>query len=317
MMTATTTAAVLGSVRAMACDVTIHGLSAPGVAETDVADALSRFTDVDRACTRFNPESPLMRVNARPDRWHDVPQTLLHAVQEAHAAYQRTHGWFDPRVLRSLVGLGYDRSLPFEAGGVATAGTPVAPTARGPWRPRFRSGRGPQIHLGGEPIDLGGIGKGLALRWASERLGQVVDDYLIDAGGDCLCRGRGPDGAGWRVGVEDPCGGTYPLVVVELRDLACTTSSIRLRRWRCGGRSVHHLVDPRTGRPGGDGLLAVTVIGPDAAAAEVLSKTLFLRGRRAIAAEASRLGVAAFWVGCDGRTGETDRFGARVIWRTQ
>jgi thiamine biosynthesis lipoprotein len=316
-MTATTTAAVLGSVRAMACDVTIHGSPTPGVAETDVAGALSRFTDVDRACTRFNLESPLMRVNARPDRWHEVPETLLHAVQEAHAAYQRTHGWFDPRVLRTLVGLGYDRSLPFEAGGVATSAVAVPSSARGPWRPRFRGGPGPQVHLGGEPIDLGGIGKGLALRWASERLEQVVDDYLIDAGGDCVCRGRGPDGDGWRVGVEDPRGGTHPLVVVELRDVACTTSSIRLRRWRCGGRSVHHLVDPRTGRPGGDGLLAVTVIGADAAAAEVLSKTLFLRGRRAIAAEASRLGVAAFWVGSDGRTGETKRFGTRVIWRAQ
>ena len=132
-----------------------------------------------------------------------------------------------------------------------------------------------------------------------------MDEFLIDAGGDIACRGAGLDGAGWRVAVEDPRNGTAPLVVVALKDTACATSSIRLRPSRSGGRQVHHLVDPRRGRPGGAGLLAVTVIAPDPVDAEVLSKSLFLEGRRGIAGEATRAGVAAFWVHSDGSLGET------------
>ena len=256
----TTASTVLGTARAMATDVTVHGTGARGAAAEKAArDALLRFHDVDTTCTRFDPASPLMRVNARPDRWHEVPPTLFLAIQEAHRAHQKTKGRFDPRVLRSLVGLGYDRSLAFSGGGVETtsAGT-LQPPARAV-AATIPGWPAPQLHIGREPVDLGGIGKGLALRWASEQLEADVDDFLIDAGGDIACRGQGPDGDGWKVGVEDPRGGSAPLAVVALRDMACATSSIRLRRWRCEGRSVHHLVDPRSGRPGGAGLSAVTV----------------------------------------------------------
>jgi FAD:protein FMN transferase len=310
------TSSVLGATRAMATDVTVYGAGVLGAAAEQAArDALVRFHDVDTTCTRFDPHSPLMRVNARPDGWHEVPPMLFLAIKEAHRAHQKTKGRFDPRVLRSLVGLGYDRSLAFSSGAVETGRAGALRPPAGPWRPRFRGGPHPQLLIGREPVDLGGIGKGLALRWASEQLRADVDDFLIDAGGDLTCWGPGPDGDGWKVAVEDPRGGSDPLAVVTLRDTACATSSIRLRRWRCAGRSVHHLVDPRSGRPGGAGLSAVTVIAPDPVEAEVLSKSLFLEGRRRIADKAARVAAAAFWVHSDGTVGETPHFGERVIWR--
>ncbi len=308
---------VRASVRAMACEVTVHGLVRDGRTAGGAVDrALAVFRAVDAACTRFDPGSPLMRVNARPDRWHPVPLLLLRAVEEAHRAYERTHGRFDPRVLRDLVDLGYDRSLPFASGQVVTRGTSHRRPAPGPWRPRFRGGRRPEIHLGGVPIDLGGIGKGLAVRWATEILDGSLDAYLVDAGGDCACRGTGPDGDGWRLGVEDPHAGSGPpLAVLEVRDAAVATSSTRLRRWRSGDRSAHHLLDPSTGRPGGAGLAAVTVIADDPADAEVASKALFLAGTAGVAGEARRRNTAAFWVDTAGRTGETPRFTRSVVWR--
>ena len=301
----------------MASDVTVR------VRGTDPADgrrlvdeALGVFSDVEVACTRFDPESPLMRANAHPDRWHRVPPLLYRALGEAFRAHQRTGGRFDPRVLRDLVGLGYDRSLPFEAGPVEVPRCQaVARRAHGPWRPRFRGGPSLAVHLGGVPVDLGGIGKGLAVRWASERLAGRTAAHLIEAGGDCWAAGTGPDGPGWRVGVEDPLGGTEPLAVLELRDRACATSSVRVRAWRAGGRRVHHLVDPRTGLPGGDGLRAVTVVGRDPAEAEVWSKVLFLQGAAGIGEAARHHRVAAFWVDDDGAVGESPALSPFVLWR--
>jgi thiamine biosynthesis lipoprotein len=301
----------------MACDISVHGSArAAGPARAAVDRALAVFTHVDATCTRFDPASPLMRMNARPDRWHRVPPLLFRAVEEAHRAYLRTHGRFDPRVLRDLVDLGYDRSLPFAQGGVVTAGSRRRRPATGPWRPRFRGGSRPELHLGGEPVDLGGIGKGLAVRWAAECLDGHLDAYLIDAGGDCACRGAGPDGDGWRIGVEDPLGRSdRPLAVIEIRDRAVATSSTRLRHWRAGDEAAHHLLDPATGRPGGEGLVAVTVIADDPAEAEVACKALFLAGSAGVADGAQRRNVAALWVDATGRTVETRRFTPSVIWR--
>ncbi len=301
----------------MASDIAIHGVDAEGSAcvRSTVTGALRVFTSVDAACTRFDASSPLMTANAHPDRWHTVPLVLFQAVVAAHRAHERTHGRFDPRVLGDLVRLGYDRSLPFADGGVVTDSRPGVRRRLGPWRPRFRGGRRPEINLGGLPIDLGGIGKGLAVRWAAEQLDCAVDSYLIEAGGDCACRGGGPDGDGWRIGIEDPTGGHDPITVLELRDMACATSSIRIRHWRSGDRTVHHLVDPRTGSPGGPGLIAVTVVAADPADAEVLSKTLFLHGRDGIATAAARRNAAAMWVDANGGIGESRRLARHVLWR--
>ena len=92
---------------------------------------------------------------------------------------------------------------------------------------------------------------------------------MIEAGGDCCLAGDGPCNAGWQVAVEDPTGGATPVAVLSLSDLGVATSSVRIRHWQVGGRSVHHLIDPRTGEPAEGGLACVTVAGPDPAAAEV------------------------------------------------
>ena len=308
---------VLGTVRAMAGEIVVYGRTPGDGAAPDpaVARALGVFRSVHDACTRFDRRSPLMRANARPGEWHTVPQVLFDAVEAAHAAYEETGGAFDPRVLGDLVRLGYDRSLPF-ADGVAVPAAP-RPTTRPttPWRPRLRPGRTPGVHLGGAPIDLGGIGKGLAVRWASQVLRGALDDFLVDAGGDCDCEGTGPEADGWRVGVEDPGGGELPLAVLALRDRACTTSSTRLRRWRAGGRPVHHLIDPTTGLPGGEGLVAVTVVATDAADAEVAAKSLFLVGARSVADEARVRGAAALWVTDEGAVATSRAMDPFVVWR--
>ncbi len=309
--------------RAMACDVTVRVVGPTGSAAAAVDRARDVFERVERACTRFDPDSPLMRANAAPDAWHQVPVELFDAVSAAAAAYEETGGLFDPRVLRVLESLGYDRSLPFEgAAAVVTGGPPEegarpgpTPPATTPWLPRLGSD-GRSIRLGPAPIDLGGIGKGLAVRWAAQKLSGAGRAVLVEAGGDVEAAGGGPDGDGWKVGVEDPLGGADPVAVLSVSDLACATSSTRIRRWRSGGQAVHHLIDPRTGRPGGPGLAAVTVVANDPARAEVWSKSLFLAGGRDVRALAEERALAAMWVHEDGTVDSTAAMDELVLWRS-
>ncbi len=308
--------------RAMATDVTLRVAHPTGDPEPALREAQEVFTRVEAACTRFDPTSPLMRANAEPGRWHVVPWELAAAVEEAAQAHRDTDGVFDPRILGDLVQLGYDRTLPFAQGEVSLAeatgrhahdGMVVRPATR--WQPEYDHRDGQHlIHLGGSPIDLGGIGKGLAVRWASHRLWAVRGGSMVSAGGDCQFTAPAPEEAGWRVGLEDPRGGPDPLAVFEIADGGCATSSVRLRRWQVGGRTVHHLIDPRTGRSGGDGLLAVTVIHPDVATAEVWSKTLFLSGSRHIRDRAAERELSAAWVEADGRLHVNERAADFLIW---
>jgi thiamine biosynthesis lipoprotein len=305
----------------MATEVTIK--FAPVRAEREFQDsdavigaALEVFHTVEKACTRFDPTSPLMQANASPARWHRVPDVLYKALMEASSAHQRTAGRFDPRILGDLIALGYDRTLAFATSDIVTPERPVRQSGaqpRGPWRPRFRGGS-LEVLLG-EAVDLGGIGKGLAVRWSSRELASYTANYMVEAGGDCYCAGVASDGDGWRVGIEDPSDGDQPLAVLSLSDRAATTSSVRLRRWRAGHETVHHLIDPRTGRPGGKDLVAVTVVGKDPAAAEIDSKVLFLAGRHQIARTARRHGIAALWVDVRGVVDSSADMSRYVLWQ--
>jgi FAD:protein FMN transferase len=307
--------------RSMATDVSLRVVGPAPDVEARLREATDVFARVSTACTRFDDNSPLMRANKAPDEWHDVPWELAASVVEAHEAYRLTGGIFDPRILDTLVRLGYDRSLPFATGGVAFDGASLPanidddPVKRGIWHPRWEQrGQRFRIHLDGAAIDLGGIGKGLAVRWAFEALARAGDSVMVDAGGDCQFSGGGPSGDGWRVGMEDPRGGADPLVVFSLCDVGCATSSVRIRRWQVNGREVHHLIDPRTRKSGGDGLLSVTVIDKDVALAEVWSKTLFLTGPERIAALAEDQQIAAAWVFADDTVQVNPLAAEHVIW---
>ncbi len=310
---------IFGSTTSMATEV---ALRARLLAEDDpelvdaVNGALDIFGAVEVACTRFDPASALMKVNKDPDRWHRVPRVCFDALVEAQRAYERTHGRFDPRIMEDLVALGYAATLPFGGPRITLPASPRhrrTPLDR--WRPQFHGGVQCRVRLGPRPVDLGGIGKGLALRWASSILAPVTKDFLINAGGDCFCGGTAPNGQPWQVAVEDPRGRHQPVAVLSVSDRACATSSIRIRRWHRGARTVHHLVDPSTGNPGGHGLLAVTVIERDPAGAEVWSKALFLAGARDVGALAAKRHLAALWVEESGRVGWSRALEPFLLWK--
>ena len=287
----------------------------PGVDQA-LAAAEQVFRRVEESCTRFDPESPLMKANRAGADWNAVPSECYLALSEAARAYQETRGLFDPRVLESLVALGYDRTFPFRTGSAERAAPSKLAATRSqvaPWQPSFDA-TGSRVRLGPRPVDLGGIGKGVAVRLASEVLAAAGRAHVVEAGGDCHLRGGGLDGAGWKVGVEDPMGGADPIAVLKLRDVGCATSSIRYRNWKVGDEDAHHLIDPRTGSSAKGGVRSVTVVGPDTARDEVWSKALLIAGKDQVGPLADRHGLAALWVEDDGRVGLSSAMSPWIMW---
>jgi thiamine biosynthesis lipoprotein len=286
------------------------------------AGVVAEFEAAEQALSRFRDRSALTELNrvSGDGTWHAVEPRLYRTLATAERAWRLTGGRFDPRVLGDLERLGYRGALLGEGAAAPEVGSvepdpgQARPLAAGPWLERDPRRSAVRVRV---PLDSGGIGKGLALRWAwrSIEAGLGARGALLEAGGDLVGRGPGPAGTAWLVGIEDPTGGPGPLAVVALASGALCTSSVAITRWRTGdGRAVHHLLDPRTGEPGGDGLLATTVAAADPAWAEVWSKALFLAGSRAIGDEARARGLTAWWVEADGTLHLTPAARPQTVW---
>ena len=276
-----------------------------GVARSGWEAVTDEFAAADLALSRHRDDSELTRLNRVAGAAEPllVGWRLRAAIAAADRARRVTEGRFDARVLASLVRLGdVGAALPEPR-------QPPAPAARDP-----RSGR---VALD-RPYDLGGIGKGLALRWAGRRLDRLLAEaggWTLEAGGDLVAAGRPDDAAHWSIGIEDPSGGAEPVAVIEVERGAVCTSSVARRSWRApDGAQVHHLIDPRTGQPGGEGLLSVTVAGSDPAWSEVWSKALILQGVRGIGELARARGSLAWWVEADGSLHMTPAARSRTAW---
>ncbi len=307
--------------RAMASNVTVRVIDPTPGADAAITEVERLFAQVERSCTRFDDTSDLMRANANGTQWMTVTPECLGAIMAALDAHQLTGGAFDPRVLKTLTGLGYDRSLDFVGGSVATPAGETTSGALAPWSPDIDVARS-RVRIGREPIDLGGIGKGYAVRLGIAALAGFGRSALVEAGGDLATYGDGPDRdpgepRGWRAAVEDPRGGSAPIAVLDVSDSAAATSSIRLRRWRSGDRDVHHLIDPATGQPSTSELLAVTVIGDDTAWAEVWTKVCFLAGVEGIRDVVEREGLTAYWIDTSGTAHCSAPMRDRILWEAR
>ena len=255
-----------------------------------------------------------MRANADPGNSHEVAPECAAIVGAAHEAYRTTGGLFDPRILDSLLAVGYDRTF----AEVATAAAVPSPPRQdaplhGEWQPTVNMNQ-TAVTLGPTPIDLGGIGKGWTVDAAAAKLASEVSAFLVNAGGDLAVAGDGPDGDGWTVAVEEPRDSTCTLAVLRLRDGSCATSSTGRRRWIQGDEERHHLIDPRTGGPAAGGLQSVTVIADSTVKAETWSKALLIAGRDQVEHLCQEHQLAAYWVTDAGATVHSAALAPHLVW---
>jgi thiamine biosynthesis lipoprotein len=130
-------------------------------------------------------------------------------------------------------------------------------------------------------IDLGGLGKG----FTADNITALLKSHsetsaLIAMSGDISALGKRPDGRPWRVGIQDPRFPENPdalVTIVELTDMAVSTSGNYRRFVEINGRRYSHIVDPRTGFTA-ENVPSVSVIGPDALTTDIMDTALSVLG---------------------------------------
>lgn len=128
----------------------------------------------------------------------------------------------------------------------------------------------------GMKIDLGAVGKGYAVDRATGILrGHGIENAMISTGSSIFCLGARES---W-FGVSNPSRPQEILTAVPLKNNALSTSANQERFLSIRGRRFGHLIDPRTGYPGSNGLLSVTVVAGSAKRCEMLSTAAFVLGK--------------------------------------
>jgi thiamine biosynthesis lipoprotein len=278
----------------------------PGNLGLACAAADDVLAGLDRQASRFRPDSELSWLHAAGGGTFLLSDGLAEAVGVALAAARWTGGLTDPTVGDALVSLGYDRDYAAigEDGGIAAAtggdGTPPGAAVAAPGWQLVRLD-GPLLRIPpGIRLDLGATAKGLG----SDRAVRAVmaaaggqGGVLISLGGDIAVGGTPPQD-GWPVTVAEEPGQAGQLV--RLTAGAVATSSVTVRRWRRGGAEVHHIVDPRTGRPADGPWRTATVAAATCADANAASTAAIVAGA---AAEdwLATAGLPARLTGHDGR----------------
>jgi thiamine biosynthesis lipoprotein len=206
---------------------------------------------IDIACSRFRHDSDLWSINRGAGSPVEVGSACFEAVCVALDVAELTGGLVSPTLGANIRLAGYDQTF-----------TKLRVRDGSSIRPRFTSVAGwksvaidPARRTVSVPrgveLDLGATAKALAADRASCSATKATGaGVLVCLGGDIAVAGPAPSG-GWPIRIADdhaaPLDSSGPVVAISTGGLA--SSSTVVRRWTTAGGELHHILDPRTGRP--------------------------------------------------------------------
>lgn len=144
---------------------------------------------IDLACSRFRPDSELMRLNDHAGEWVEAAPLLLDAIEVALRAAALTDGDVDPTVGRALLLVGYDRDFAT----LDPDGPPLGALRAAPgWRTIELDRDGGRARIPrGVRLDLGATAKA----FAADRAAMAAAEATGAGGLGSLVRGGGRDTA--------------------------------------------------------------------------------------------------------------------------
>ncbi|MEI8409272.1 MULTISPECIES: FAD:protein FMN transferase [unclassified Kribbella] len=233
---------------------------------------------VDKAASRFRPDSELSIVNNRAGSMVPVSRLLVDLVDVSLVAASMSGGAVDPTVGAAVIAAGYNDDIERVRRRLPQPAEDPKPI---PGWEQVRLNR--KLALLGVPkdsaLDLGAIAKA----WTADRAALVLSKrygcaVLVEIGGDL--RAAGEPAEPWVITVAERAGD--PGVLVTLAHGGLTTSTRTVRRWETPEGSAHHLIDPRTGKPADGPWRTASVWAPTAVRANTFSTALVATGEAAV-----------------------------------
>jgi len=133
-------------------------------------------------------------------------------------------------------------------------------------------------------LDANAIAQG----YSSDIIAKLLEDngcknYMIEIGGEIVCKGVNEKGDKWRIGIDKPIDDSTSLTnelqtIVSISDIALTTSGNYRQFYYKGGKKYAHTIDPRSGYPVVHNLLSATVVAPTCIQADAYATAFMVLG---------------------------------------
>ena len=245
-------------------------------AQAAIDAAFAEMWNVERAMSRFRPESDVGRANlSAADTPVPISAATARVVASALEWARATDGRFDPALggAVALWDVGHRREPPAAGELRRYAGERL-------YREVELGRRGGSdvvlFRSRAVALDLGGIAKGYAVDRAVAALRTWgITGALVNAGGDLYALGRSPDGDPWEIGIRSPDAATEIAATLQAEDEAIATSGDYEQFFEYHGRRYHHLLDPATASPHQVAARSLTIAAADCTTADAAATALF------------------------------------------
>ena len=132
-------------------------------------------------------------------------------------------------------------------------------------------------------LDAGAIAKGFSVDIIAQLLSRNgCSDFLVEIGGEVVCKGKNPKGLSWSVGISKPEDNPLPTndvqQVLQITDMAMATSGNYRQFYYRDGKKYSHTIDPRTGYPVDHNLLSATIVARSCMRADALATACMVLG---------------------------------------
>jgi thiamine biosynthesis lipoprotein len=247
-------------------------------------EAIAEIERLDARLSFYRPDSEISNINLRAaqEPVHVAPD-IFRLLDHARRISAETGGAFDITVAPLLHCWGFTN----RSGRVPTEDEIESARARVGMQHVELDEKRQTVRFTREGVmlDLGSIGKGFALERATLILREAgVTSALVHGGTSTVqAIGTPPDADAWTVAIGRPPGEggnvttNANLASVALRDEALSVSGVSGKSFTAEGRTWGHVLDPRTGWPVSNAVLAAVVL-PSATESDALSTALLASG---------------------------------------
>ncbi len=242
----------------------------------------SVLVDVNNSLSTYISTSTISRFN-QCDSTSEVDEHFVTVFKKAKEVYKTTNGAFNPAVmpLVNYWGFGYDKSNvsrdSFKVDSLLLL------TSFGSVKLIEKEGIFFALkHLSKFQLDFSAIAKGYGVDVVGGYLeSKDVNNYMVEIGGEVLCKGRNENNQAWRIGIDQPKESSLKRnlqAIVELENAALATSGNYRNFYEKDGKKYVHTINPKTGYPEISNLLSVSILSDDCMTADAYATAFMVMG---------------------------------------
>lgn len=231
----------------------------------------------NQSLSTYIPDSEISQFN-RDDSFTFKSPYFYPVLAKSNLVYEATGGAFDPTVMPLVNAWGFgpeDNEMP------DSARIKELKTLVGLDKIVFND-QEVRKTIPGMSLDFSAIAKGYGVDVVGELLkSKGIDNYLVDIGGEILCKGINDRGTPWTTGIEDPSVDAFDRkikAVIEVTDKGIATSGNYRNFYVKDGQKYAHTISPFTGYPVVHSMLSTTVVADDCMTADAFATAFMVLG---------------------------------------